>query len=443
MIANATRPPAPSGAPAKNLVLIVLDTVRADAFRTVDPSSKVQTPTFDALASTGVAFANAFNNENWTKPSVATILAGVYPETHDTRFRESVLPDEVELVSEHLQKQGFATAAVIANRVISGKFGFDQGWDSFLRAVGADNLYDEAIAWLTQRDASKRFFLYLQPFDPHIPYEAAPELSSLYYEGEYKGPLGPSFDTEEQAAVNEKKSRLSDDDMRWVRALYDGEITFHDREFGRFIEYLRTSKLLDDTLIVFTNDHGEEFGEHNLLGHGWSLYDTLLRAPLLFHYPSMLPPGRKVDAVVEHVDLVASSLDVLGVEPMTDGEGLSLLPLIRGQSGRLLPHYSVTYVRGTREGRSVHVGRWKYSRGGRLWAGLYDLAADPGETKNLIGKLPIAARLGHVYLGEALATRKKVDRLSDVTATRQFQSVRPKLDEKTRKELEALGYFGE
>src|SRR5690606_13780827 len=134
------------------------------------------------------------------------------------------------------------------------------------------------------------------------------------------GPLGPSFDGVEQAEVNDGKRKLSEDDHAWIRALYRGEITYHDEQLGRLMDYLRERGLLDETLVVYTNDHGEEFGEHGQLGHGWSLYESLLRAPLVMHYPPLFP-ARTVQEVVEHVDVAATALDALGVEPLPDGEG--------------------------------------------------------------------------------------------------------------------------
>ena len=209
---------AASKRPAKNLIFILMDTARADAFspfKGPEQDWKAQTPNYDRLASEGTVFTGAYDNENWTKPSVASILTGLYPSTHDTKKDSSVLPDGVEMVSEHLKKQGFATAGFVANGYVSDKFGFQQGWDTFKNYIRlslpsqSNHVYHDGVDWLKEHQktaANKPFFLYLQIIDPHVPYREDGDAYKKYFEGDYHGPLGEMISSEDQVALSKKRS---------------------------------------------------------------------------------------------------------------------------------------------------------------------------------------------------------------------------------------------
>ncbi|RMH40595.1 MAG: hypothetical protein D6689_13370, partial [Deltaproteobacteria bacterium] len=323
---------APAGPPARNVVLILIDTARADAFA---PGSPVKTPAYDAFAKQATVFVNAYNNENWTKPSVATTLTGLYPVTHDTKRDPSVLPDDVTLLSEQFKSAGFATGAFVANGFISGKFGFDQGWDFFRnyireeRPSDAEHVYADALEWIDQHKG-QRFFAYIQTIDPHVVYQVDRKYSALYFDGDYDGPLGDAITAEEQVALSKGKLKATDRDRKWLEALYNGEITYHDEHMGAFLDALAQRGLDGDTLVVITNDHGEELGEHGRWGHGHSLYDELLRDLVAMRYPPLFPAGKRIADPVEDVDLAPTILEVAGVDPIPGVDGESLVPLVRG-----------------------------------------------------------------------------------------------------------------
>lgn len=450
LMVPAPSAPAPvaGGAPPKNVIVLVMDTARADAFGPFAGKDRVaKTPRYDALAKQSTVFTAAYDNENWTKPSVATTLSGLYPSTHDTKHDVSKLSADVELVSERLKHDGFATAGFVANGYVSDKFGFDQGWDVFKNYIReskpseAEHVFGDALAWHAshaEKAPAKPFFLYLQTIDPHVTYRVDKEFWGAYFEGDYTGPLGPSIDAEDQVKLSTKKLAGSARDLAWLRANYWGEISYHDLWLGKFLDELTARGAWKDTLLVITNDHGEELGERGRFGHGHQTFEEMIRAPLLFHYPPMFPATELGD-VVEHVDLAPTVLDALGRDPLKNADGQSFLPLVRGQPMRL-PRYAVIEFL---EGRRVlRVGAWKlFARTGGE-AELFDLAADPGEERDLAATAPLARRLCEIHLGEALATPDKGKRMNGLGARRRFRSGAADIGPQMRRQLEALGYFG-
>ena len=294
----------------------------------------------------------------------------------------------------------------------------------------------------------ERFFLYVQSVDPHTTYDVPKDYWSRYYEGSYNGQIGTAFDREEQMVVDNGKMKVTDDDLKYIRALYKGEVTYQDHYLGGLLKKIEELGLTDDTLVVITNDHGEELREHGTMGHGWPLFEEQIRAPLLMSYPPIFEAGGSVTEVIEHVDLAPTILDALGVPPMKDAEGLSFLPFLEDGIGKRQHPFSA--IAWTRKGmRSIRVGDWKLIAGKSSgWMYLFNLKDDPGEQGSLVkkGKTPpeaalLPGRLCDIYLGEALATHDKALRLQGAGRAQRYNSPEIPVDEKTRKELEALGYL--
>lgn len=449
MVDEVPAPPVPAGTRPRNVILLVMDTMRADAFATFAGDKHVaRTPVFDALAKKSTVFAAAYDNENWTKPSVATTLSGLYPSTHDTKHDASKLPDEVELISERLRKDGFATAGFVANGYVSDKFGFEEGWDVFKNYIReskpseAEYVFADALEWHAKHTAAgtkaKPYFLYLQTIDPHVTYRVDREYWSPFFEGDYSGPLGPSIDAEDQVRLSKKKIKATERDVAWLRAMYWGEVGYHDAQLGKFLAELESRKALDDTLLVITNDHGEELGERGRFGHGHQAFEEMIRAPLIVHYPPTFP-AKVIPDVVEHVDVSPTIIDALGREPLKDADGESLVPLVRGLPERAPRYALIEFLDGR---RILRVGSWKLFARSNGQVELFDLASDPGEKREASENLPVARRLCEIHLGEALATPDKKTRMQGLGGKRQFRSGEAVIDPQMRRQLEALGYFG-
>jgi arylsulfatase A-like enzyme len=429
---------------ARATIVILIDTLRADELKVFNPKSKTHTPAYDSVAKQGTVFANAYNNENWTKPSVATFLSGVYPSTHDTKRDASRLPREVEIISQRMKAQGVRTAGFMGNGYISHKYGFAKGWDELAVYWGdrdrppAEKLFGDAMKWL-KKHKDERFFLYIQTFDPHVNLDVDKRYVERYFPGSYSGPMGDVITASDQAKLSTGKIPRTEENLNWIKAHYRGEISYHDEHMGNFLRELERMKLVDDVLLVIANDHGEELGDHGKFGHGHSLYDDMIRSPLTMRLPGLFTAGAAVDEIVEHVDVAPTIFDVMGLQSLPHAEGRSLVPLVRGKPAQR-PYYAVFEMLDNRRG--IRIGHYKLLLGPGLDV-LFDLEADPKENKSIYESHPIARRMAEVYLGEALATPSKGRRQQDVTERRKFKASKVKISKRVRRQLEALGYFGE
>lgn len=418
----------------RNVVVFLVDTVRADKLSPWNPETRVQTPGLDALVQRSAVFARGATQENWTKPSVATLLTGLLPWQHTATSGEAVLPRSVEMLSEHLRDAEFYTGAFICNGYVSDAFGFRQGWStwrnyiregrrSHARFVAAD-----VLEWLDERPQEKPFFLYVHTIDPHVPYIPPPEILAQYDPEQYEGPVDFRRDRELLEKIKIGSLRLAARDRRRLEALYDGEITYHDIHFRSIVDGLERRGVLDETMFVFTADHGEEFFDHDSVGHGHSLFQELLHVPLIMRLPGLTEPVR-IEENVGLVDVMPTVLDALGREVPERMAGRSVLPLLRGE-GFDAPRPNVAgFMAGW---RSIWMGQRKLiQRTHRRWM-LYDLEADPGETRDLSEERPLEVRYLRGLLGLALAGHVEARHEAETT------QIDPELDA----QLRALGYVG-
>jgi len=231
--------------PPRNVLLFLVDTVRADALSPYAPGTRVRTPGLDAFASRSAVFSASHSQANLTKPSVATLLTSMLPWQHRAYVHSAVLSDSVVLLPEHLGPHGFHTEAIVTNGYISDQFGFRQGWDTFSHSTQtghnrAELVADDVLAWLDERESAfEPFFLYVHTVDPHSPYDPPGDQLRLYDDRPYCGTA--TFDANPflLADVREGEVQLGERDVEHLRALYDGEITYHDIHFARIVEGLR------------------------------------------------------------------------------------------------------------------------------------------------------------------------------------------------------------
>lgn len=432
--------------PAKNVVVLVIDTLRADKLRPFNVETRVKTPVIDRFASEGVVFELAQSPENWTKPAVASILTGLHPLTHQQKTGDAALPSSAELLSEHLKGEGFTTGSFIANGYVSDRFGFDQGWDdysNYIREGGsteAKDVFDKAGNWI-EAHKDERFFAYIQTIDPHVPYDPPGEYLQMYDPSEYSGQIRPRMtgDLLEKAKRNPPEVVFDASDKRRLKALHDGEITKHDHFFGAFLERLAELGLADDTLVVVTSDHGEEFEDHGSWGHGHSVYQELLHVPLLFRLPNRLPAGAKVGNAVSTLDISATVTELLGVPGMAHNEGHTLVGLMLGEAPS---QPTVAFSDFQDDRRVITTGRWKLILRGNLTSTMFDLVADPMEKKQLdASAFPIGRRYARMLLGQFLGASNRGDWLSaEQKGGTQLQRENADMDDTIRDQLRALGY---
>ncbi len=394
----------PGAKPPLNLLLVTVDTLRADRLSCYDPAH-VRTPVMDALAASGRVFHRAFSHAPLTLPAHASLLVGRTPPAHGVRDNgRFVVPAELQTLAELLQGRGYATGAFVGGYPLHSRFGLAQGFDTyddrFAAAPGvgrefaesrAGTVVDKALAWLTGRTSP--WFLWVHVYDPHDPYE----------------PPEPFL------------SRFKD-------APYDGEVAYVDETLGRLLGALKERGLGDGTVTILTADHGESLGDHGELTHGFLTYNPALWVPLIVAVPG-LPPGQS-DETVAHIDIFPTVCDLLAVPQPSGLEGRSLLPALKG---RMLQERPVYF-----ECLSPYYGRgWAPIRG-FIEAGmkfvdspipeLFDLAADFGEAENLAPGRDLAAY------------RKRLGGLVQEAEAKSSPGAEAKLDTAAVERLRSLGY---
>ncbi|MFW6050588.1 MAG: sulfatase-like hydrolase/transferase [Myxococcota bacterium] len=430
---------------ARNVLVYVVDTLRADKLSPYDPQTRVETPGLSRFVETAATFLHARAQENWTKPSIATLLSSLMPWEHTATRGSSVVPRSVALLPEMLREHGFHTGAFIANGYVSGKFGFERGWDDYRnyiresRRTDAEFVAADALDWLDRRPEDRPFFLYVHTIDPHVPYRPPEEELARYGDPHYRGPVSFRRDATLLEKIKTGKLRLRPRDKRQLEALYDGEISYHDVHFAAILDGLERRGLADDTLVIVTSDHGEEFWDHGSVGHGHSVYDELLRVPFFVRLPGVAR-GARVRADVGLVDVVPTVLDALRLPIPEHASGRSLLPLLEGDA----PASPSGTVSGFLDNwRALTVDGLKLVHRGAGEARLYDLREDPGETRDVLEGHPVAERHARAMLGLALAGTEPVTGAARRARPRPKPAHREQtveIDEETEAQLRALGY---
>jgi len=439
------------GAKARNLLILLIDTQRADHLGFLG-SRDVKTPGLDRFAREGVICERCQAPANWTKPSCASVLTGLFPDSHLARSESSKLSRSVRMVSELVKEAGFATGAFIANGYLAAEFGFNRGWDRYTnfirekRPTEAEHVFKESLGWIEQVK-DKPFLAYIQTIDPHVPYDPPKPDLKLYDPAPYDGVIVPRSTGQLLEDIKKGRVVLNPRDKEHLHALYKGEVTYHDRCFDGFVARLKELGLLDQTMIAICADHGEEFYEHGSVGHGHSLYQELLHVPLVFHHPVLAPAGRRIPDVVSLVDIVPTLLEAAGLKAPEALEGASLLPLLAGRpfDG---PAAGFSSFWSEADNRnlfwSVRLRDFKLLAKGPARTYLYNLASDPIEATDLDESQTLALRASRIHLGQFLgATDKRLWSLPP----QKSQVVPPERKEEKatvpadlKAQLKALGY---
>ena len=414
--AAAEAAPLPAGS---NILLITVDTLRADhlsSYGYVRPTS----PVIDRLAAEGVRFDQAQVQWPKTTPSFASIFTASYSKDNQiVRTAGQPVPCKFSMLAEMLRRQGYATAAVVANAAVGSDFFFEQGFDEFVETwklhenqQGADPNRAEAvtnlaISQLARLKASgKPYFLWVHYLDPHAPYEPPGPYRDRFQNDEHFDPAVriPLSDKPKQQMFGIGSERVLDgrDELAFYVARYDAEIAYTDEQIGRLLTEMKTRGMLQKTLTAFTADHGESLGDHGYyFDHGRFSFQSCLRVPLILHYPGVL--GARVDAKpVELIHLAPTLLEAAGVK-LPGGtwmQGHTLTPRLRGKEQASQPAFSEAGWENNNKWQKVaRDGNFKLiyaqTKPEQRWIGgegvrfvLYDLANDPGETKNVADQYP-------------------------------------------------------
>ena len=417
------------------VILIVVDTLRADALSCY--GSAIPTPRIDALASDSVVFDQARAPAPWTLPSMASLMTGATPRVHRVDAADSALPADWSTLAEQLRGAGYRTGAIGHNRLLVDR-GFHQGfqdYDLFPRArvelplaralpfanrpawarhASTEQLVDRACDWISA-EGEQEFFLWLHLLDPHQPYTPPPEPLSDWRDA---GRIGLVFDRLDE--VRDGSFVPTGEEIERIRALYLEEVRYVDAQVGRLVNHLRDLGLYEDTLIVLTSDHGEELWEHGGYEHGHTLYEELLRVPLLVKHAGA--------ARTRHDGMMVSLEDVA--------------PIILGLCGLSTPggagrekHFASANLYGPPLHSVHHDGLKLILDTDNGVHELYELQTDPGETHDLSEERPEDVFHGRGVLAEHEA------RAAEAIEQLGRPAPRVELDPWTQQQLRELGYM--
>ncbi len=409
------RPIGGVGADGMNLLVITLDTTRADRIGAYGYQG-VETPTIDRLAREGILFEHTMAVAPLTLPAHCSIFTARFPPEHGVRDNGGffLAPNQLTLASV-LERRGFQTGAVVGAYVLDGKWGINQGFDTYidqfdLPASGGfglgevqrpgNEVVDRALPWL-EKVKDQRFFAWIHFYDPHAPYEPPEPFRTRYAEHPYLG-----------------------------------EIAFMDSQIARIVEFLDRQGLTEKTVIAVIGDHGESLSQHGEGTHGFFIYESTTRVPFIIRAPFERLRGRRVADPVRSVDLMPTVLDLLGIPPPPNIAGVSLIALMTGTRKSLdLEGYAEALYPlhhfGWSEMRAWRSGRYKMIDAPR--PELYDLDRDPHETTNLYGE--------HRTLADGMIARLRQQE-KDAPGAEAASTPAPEIDTDTRARLAALGYVG-
>lgn len=465
-------PADPGGDPGSHssVVLIVVDALRADHLGTYGYSARPTSPNIDFWAERGLVFERAWATSPWTLPSFGSILTGRLPSAHaagievvegaaagggegsEVDLREGaeievvaarnfvILPEGVPTVAGILAAAGFATGALVANPFLDPRFGLGRGFayydhydagNSDVRPAG--EVVDLALEWI-DANSSRPFFLMVHLFDPHLDYDApAP------FRGRFAGAGDEGLELPVQGLwpTRNRVADMSGAERDFITAAYDEEIAYVDAEVGRFLQALQDRGALASGLVALTADHGEELFEHDGFEHGHSMYDEVLRVPLILWGPRVAPGRESVP--VSLIDLAPTILEAAGVASPAGTAaasshgglpGLSLLDTARAAwPGRR----TIVAERLLYGPEAKAIVRWPYKAILQIDSGkamLFDLAADAGEHEDLAVQRPEELS---ALLGELADRLSAAEALSVVTEAA--------IDEELLRRLRALGYI--
>lgn len=456
-----------------NIILIECCTLRADHMSCYGYHRET-TPFLSSLAQEGLLFTNTFSQSTWTAASNASLFTSLYPVAFRSKKSHIRINKEINTLAEVLKGNGYRTCAVSSNANVFRKGGFAQGFDSFYELwKKKDSIYQsiknpEIFLYPTAHDVNsvakqwlknnyrEKFFLFVLYIDPHFPY-LIPEESEIKYGGDYNGPIISSIPQIADTLKNEKSTgklvdewlhfcnsfwkrfRNNQEDRRHIIALYDTKINYVDKHAGQLLGTLEELGIKDDTLIIFTSDHGESLFERGMRGHHGLPYDEQIHIPLLISYPKRLPVNKIINSQVQHIDIMPTVLDILDISTDFKLQGKSLLPYLTEEQQHEINDWTYSDVITENDvfARGIRNQEWKLITTDKpRKERLYNVKQDPEELNDLAAthKAPLQTLKGN------LATYKK--NLKELGLN---ESMRPKHrripDQERLEQLRALGYI--
>ncbi len=385
-----------------NLIIIGIDTLRSDRVGYYDYKRKL-TPAIDKLAENSYIFKNTITQASWTLPSFMSLFTSTYPFQHkitnkfyiDDNGNMSisnlgVVSPDIKTFTEILKQSGYKTAGFTGDAGVGSEFGFGKGFDEYYdedRFGGFDKSFSLAESWISENKDNK-FFVFIHGYDCHGDFE-------LDYKKRFYSKNSNSIynGTEEEnnflrdKGIKEGYLNLNENDLIFLKNLYDDKILNMDLQLANFMEYLEKDKLMDKTILIIVSDHGEEFLEHGKIDHGSTLYDELLKVVFMIKLPSS--NKKIIGKQVRLIDIMPTVLNLLNIN-INDREkdqiqGVNLIPLMLGKNLHLDAFSETDYLWAVSKKSIRTPDGWKFIVDYSSWEKeLYNLINDPNEKNNLI-----------------------------------------------------------
>lgn len=451
-----------------NILLITPDALRHDHLGCYG-YKRIKTPNIDSLAENGVMFKNVISASSWTTPSFASLFTSVYPTVHGAgRMKYGGLTginQKIVMLAEILKKLGYHTRAITDNGSFFPNSGIKRGFDYYINnRVPSDDCIPvnnpeekkrtplwkkqkeeitnitieftmEVSKWLEENNHYP-FFYWVHYLDPHTPYE---RYMKYGLDKKYNGQLLNEKFLKALDHINLKSGlfKLGPDDKKYFHSLYEEEIMFLDGNVGTLVNKLEQLNLLENTIIIFTSDHGEEFWDHGHVLHGQSLYQELINVPLIIRLPGKKLSNLVVNSQIRSIDIMPTILDMLGTKHNLNLMGKSLIPLITGEETNDRTAFSENLAF-FEERKSINKGKYKFiyfPESGTTE--LYDLSVDPKEKENIADEKPVVS----MNLKEEIIKWMKMLQNYSLTITKGKKSIPVKLNKETKDSLRSLGYL--
>lgn len=440
-----------------NVILIVVDALRADHLSCYG-YNRDTSPNIGKFAKEGVLFKNAFSQGPQTLMAIPSLFTSLYPKVIRVYKEDLPLADKFQTLPEVLNKYGYKTAAIVGPQ-LKGISNFGQRFqlfdmvEGFERSRSASYMTNRAIDWL-DKNYSQPFFLYIHYLTVHTPYRLPEHYKNIFWDGQ-KGLID---EKDKEALINSISQEINGNflhsfptyepslALEYIISQYDGGVKFQDDQISVLLQRLKELGLSNNTLVVFTADHGEELLDHGQFFHGRSLYDELIHVPLIIRLPGVIPQGAVVTNLVGHIDIMPTILNILNI-PVGDVimQGISLMPLLNKKNNasyhvRDNGLFSESYLG---EKIAVRTKEWKFVEKydlniGSFFDELYNLKRDPKETDNISDRFPDKVMFFKNRLKKYVSSCEKIRReiLGD-----NFIEKKVILKEDVKKTLKSLGYL--
>ena len=450
--------PVPSSPKASiNVVIIVMDAARRDRLSCYG-YERDTSPNLTKLTAKSTTYTHAYTPGGWTAPAHASLFTGLFSIAHQTTQENWRMGDHLTTLAEIFKAEGYETIGIVENAMLNTRFNFNQGFSSYYESWRFPK-EEENVALslfkksLVKRNTKKPFFTFINLIEPHSPYKSS---GQFYYQ----------FVSDRSVKIEDNmwrefflgKKIFTENEIRHLNELYDATLLYVDYLIEKMIQELQMRNLWDETIFIVTSDHGENIGDHGMMDHVFSLHESIIRIPLIIHYPRLFPPGIRHEYPVQLTDIFPTLLEIIGADATRyPSQGRSLIGRKPEDNALILSEYyypkqalEAMGKRGLVKLDEKKTPLDKYKRRIKalikgdiklIWGSdgnheLYNLRRDPQEKENLIARQEYAK-----ILQELLKLLDSLMEKYDLKMPKARPFKQEELDEATRQRLKSLGYL--